>query len=261
MTRYALRFRDGTIQVRRVADDGEIARFQARGDREIYVFGFSPDGRYLATTHFPGVRPDGLGHRPAHGRRERPGPRLMGRPNSARTAGGSPWSIRMGRSSSTTWRPVNPAAGGAGRHRRRTWPSARTGPRSRSFTTIRRTAPAGSWKRRRAGSSGRSRCPPRESVAWSPDGTTLATACDDPKIYLWDAATGTRKAVLEGSTNSGLIAAFHPSGTLAGQQRLGTAAAALGRGPGPARAELDRRHPSSLRSARTDGSSFRSRTD
>ena len=54
MTRYALRFRDGTIQVHRVADDGEIARFQAQGDREISVFGFSPDGRYLATTHYPG---------------------------------------------------------------------------------------------------------------------------------------------------------------------------------------------------------------
>ena len=54
MTRYALRFRDGTIQVRRVADDEEIARFTARGDRDIYVFGFSPDGRYLATTDPPG---------------------------------------------------------------------------------------------------------------------------------------------------------------------------------------------------------------
>ena len=53
MTRYALRFRDGTISVRRVADDQEIARFQARGDREICVFAFSPDGRYLATTHTP----------------------------------------------------------------------------------------------------------------------------------------------------------------------------------------------------------------
>ncbi len=54
MTRYALRFRDGTIQVRRVADDEEVARFSARGDREIFVFGFSPDGRYLATTDPPG---------------------------------------------------------------------------------------------------------------------------------------------------------------------------------------------------------------
>jgi serine/threonine protein kinase len=54
MSRYALRFRDGTISVRRFVDDQEIARFQGRGDRDIWVFGFSPDGRYLATTHVPG---------------------------------------------------------------------------------------------------------------------------------------------------------------------------------------------------------------
>ena len=36
-------------------------------------------------------------------------------------------------------------------------------------------------------------------VAWSPDGTTLATPCDDRKIYLWDAATGKRRVTLEGS--------------------------------------------------------------
>ena len=54
MKRYALRLRSGTILVRRVADDQEIRRFQARGDRDIFVFGFSPDGRYLMTTHFPG---------------------------------------------------------------------------------------------------------------------------------------------------------------------------------------------------------------
>ena len=53
-----------------------------------------------------------------------------------------------------------------------------------------------------------------ETVAWSADGTTLATPCDDRKIYLWDAATGTRRATLEGSTNFGLRAAFHPAGTL-----------------------------------------------
>ena len=53
LTRYALRFRDGTIGVRRVADDEEVARFHAQGDREVAVFGFSPDGRYLATSHYP----------------------------------------------------------------------------------------------------------------------------------------------------------------------------------------------------------------
>ena len=37
-----------------MADDAEIARFEVKGNREIAVFGFSPDGRYLASTNFPG---------------------------------------------------------------------------------------------------------------------------------------------------------------------------------------------------------------
>ena len=76
MTRYALRFRDGTIQVRRVADDEEIARFSARGDREFFVFGFSPDGRYLATTHSPGFALTVWDIEQRHGLPERPGPRI-----------------------------------------------------------------------------------------------------------------------------------------------------------------------------------------
>ena len=50
-------------------------------------------------------------------------------------------------------------------------------------------------------------------VAWSRDGTTLAMA-SDRTIYLWDAATGVRGATLEGHTNGGVRAAFHPAGTL-----------------------------------------------
>ncbi len=53
-----------------------------------------------------------------------------------------------------------------------------------------------------------------DDVAWSPDGTALATACLDFKIDLWDAATGTRRATLEGHDNSGLSVGFHPAGTL-----------------------------------------------
>ena len=73
------------------------------------------------------------------------------------------------------------------------------------------------------------------SVAWSPDGTTLATTCgeDPPRIFLWDAATGQRKAILEGVTSSGLAASFHPSGTLLASNgwegRLRLWDAALGR--------------------------------
>ena len=53
MNRYALRFHDGTVLVKNVDDDQEVARFQAKGDRDIFVFGFRPDGRYLATTQLP----------------------------------------------------------------------------------------------------------------------------------------------------------------------------------------------------------------
>ena len=56
--------------------------------------------------------------------------------------------------------------------------------------------------------------PPPASVAWSPDGATLATAGDDLKIDLWDAPSGIHRARLEGSTNVGLHATFHPAGTL-----------------------------------------------
>ena len=53
MTRYALRLPDGNSLVRRVGDDQEIARFAAQGDRDIWVFAFSPDGRYLASRDYP----------------------------------------------------------------------------------------------------------------------------------------------------------------------------------------------------------------
>ena len=81
------------------------------------------------------------------------------------------------------------------------------------------------------------------SIAWSPDGTTLATACDDAKIYLWDAMTGTRKATLEGSYGPRNQHRHPPRRHAAGQRRLGRSAAALGPGPGPALAERDRRIP------------------
>src|SRR5262249_8366298 len=51
-------------------------------------------------------------------------------------------------------------------------------------------------------------------IAWSPDGSTLCAATGSMTLDLWNLSTGSRRATLEGHTNSGLFASFHPSGAL-----------------------------------------------
>jgi eukaryotic-like serine/threonine-protein kinase len=211
MTRYALRFRDGTISVRRVDDDGEIARFQARGDREFWVFGFSPDGRYLATTHFPGgaLTVWDIARRAIAV--EDPGRIWRGAifsPDSRRivlTRDGEflVYDLEAGRLSVRWIGRGNDLA---------------FSPDGTQIAVINNDSNAPTW-RILEGKSGRlvRAFPMRaaaEDVAWGPDGTTLATSGEDSKIDLWDAATGIRRATLEGHDNRGLSAAFHPAGTL-----------------------------------------------
>ena len=50
-------------------------------------------------------------------------------------------------------------------------------------------------------------------MAFSPDGTTLASASLDEKIKLWAVATGTNIATLEGHTGSVYSVSFSPDGT------------------------------------------------
>ena len=49
-------------------------------------------------------------------------------------------------------------------------------------------------------------------VSFSPDGTLLASASDDNTVKLWNVATGTNIATLEGHTNSVYSVAFSPDG-------------------------------------------------
>jgi WD40 repeat protein len=51
-------------------------------------------------------------------------------------------------------------------------------------------------------------------MAWSKEGATLATACADHQIYLWDAATFRLRAELAGHNASVFFVAFHPSDNL-----------------------------------------------
>ena len=215
MTRYALRFQDGTIKVRRVADDAEIDRFAARGDRDISVFRFSPDGRYLATTQIPGFA---LTVRDVDRRTvalDAPGPvawpAARFSPNGRR--------IALCRFDGATFIYDLPSGRQAA-----AWSGAASGqdldfsPDGARIATLHNEPARFTCRIGESGTGrlvGSIKLPSRgATVAWGPDGATLQTTCDDAKIYLWDAATGRRKAVLEGSTNTGLYAAFHPSGTL-----------------------------------------------
>merc|ERR1712096_101202 len=54
---------------------------------------------------------------------------------------------------------------------------------------------------------------PIKSVAYSPDGTTLASASDDGSIKLWHAETGLELKTLSGHSNIVFSVAYSPDGT------------------------------------------------
>jgi WD40 repeat protein len=58
---------------------------------------------------------------------------------------------------------------------------------------------------------GRTKCV--TSIAWSPDGSSVATASSDKIGAIWDAATGERQRVLHGHTEGLKFLAWSPDGS------------------------------------------------
>jgi WD40 repeat protein/tetratricopeptide (TPR) repeat protein len=214
MNRHALRLRDGTIVVRTVRDDKEIARFRAEGDRDIFVFRFSPDGRYLATTSYPGKallvwdidRGAVVLNTPADG-----GMAVRFSPDSRRIA-----FVHENREVL-----VYDLATGQPSQR---WPvvasqdlAFRADGKEIAIVHLEKGRSACRIVEVESGRLVRSyrlAAIASDGMDWSPDGTTLAVQVENHKVYVWDAATGLRKATLEAPTNGGIVAGFHPNGTL-----------------------------------------------
>jgi eukaryotic-like serine/threonine-protein kinase len=213
MTRYAVRLLDGTILVRRMGDDQEIARFTAHGDRGIWIHALSPDGRYLATEDWPSRAVAVWDINRAALCLRDPGP------VSDFAAGFSPASNRIAMAHDDGSLLVYDLISGQCSRRWRGPDSAHDlafRPDAREIAVVHggnqptcRILDSDTGQHLRTFS-----LPSAGTVAWSPDGTTLAIPNAEAKISLWDAATGRRKAILEGATNSGLWTSFHPSGTL-----------------------------------------------
>jgi serine/threonine protein kinase/WD40 repeat protein len=211
MSRFAIRRRDRAVLVHRMSDNQEIARFKSEGDGDIGVFSFSPGGRYLASMNGPD-RPVSVWDIDRKALCLRDPGSVSGRaarfsPDSQRVAmahdDGSlvVYDLKVGRPVKS-WNGPAPAEDLAYR------------PDGKQVAVSYRTSPP-SCHILDAETGMRLRAIPLDEVsliAWSPDGTTLATS--EGKIYLWDAATGTRKVTLEGHINGGVHVGYHPSGAL-----------------------------------------------
>jgi WD40 repeat protein len=219
LERYARLATDGTVSVRRVSDDTEIARWRepTEGDwpEAESNLRFSPDGRFLGIFH----RTSG---RLTVRRLDGPEPAVWHRGTQVpdRCAMDfSPDSKRLAYLRTDTRIAVVDLTSGQPRYLKPTgaeqW-DIRFAPDGRRFALgVRR---AGKWAvevRDAATGQVQQSLPHPSGVGhptWHPDGRTLATCGDDRLIRLWDVPSGQLLRVLEGHKSWGINCAFNRTG-------------------------------------------------
>jgi WD40 repeat protein len=220
MQRYARSDdRDGTISLRRIADDVEVVRLPGPGVEGSWAPGlqFSPDGRFLAAVY------GGYGSKVWDLDR---GLAVLELPDPPGASGvGLPEFSPDGR------RVAVPFAEGSirfyelasGAELRRLkfepgWIWVRFHPKEEKLAVLRAGSPravqvldAGTGKvlgEQLSHPSGVA------CLNWHPDGKLLATGCDDKLIYLWNTVTGQRHAILEGHQGYVRACVFNHGGDL-----------------------------------------------
>jgi eukaryotic-like serine/threonine-protein kinase len=213
MTRYAFRLRDKEIQVRRVADDREVARFSVPTAIVDSFLSFSPDGRYLAATYTPSfavtvwdldqgkIALSERGPVPMPTRFSADSRRFALLKQSRKLI---VYNLATGELSG---RMGVPGLGHLAFH-----------PDGARIAVIDNDSKPSVCRVLEIESGGvlqtiLLRADAFDDIAWSTDGSTLAIPGKDHKIDLWDAASGTLRRTLTGHTNAGITAAFHPAGT------------------------------------------------
>jgi WD40 repeat protein/tRNA A-37 threonylcarbamoyl transferase component Bud32 len=216
---YARGDDEGHVIVRRGADGAEVLRLTAADIPGFAAAIFSPDGRFLAATHFPPSRDGPHRHRVWALPR---GELVLDLPTDRAGA-------RLAFSPDGRW-----LAAGRLDHRLNLFDLS-TLQEERCFERVpdlahlafqpagKLLAVSGSDKRVvelrdvDTGAVVKALPHPRGRVyglAWSGDGATLATGCDDHRIYLWDAATFRQRGEFTGHNAGVYLVAFHPSDNL-----------------------------------------------
>ncbi len=216
LEQYARLDWDGVLSVRRVADDHEVRRFLSPGAvGENYLLAFSPDGRYLAVIYRLGSS-----HPFKLWRLDRDDPILvLDGPEAIYNAHFTPDSRRIALIHADGSIVFRGLASGMAEARCNLGGSVREVAFSADGLKLAAifaadplkvkicVVPSGEVVRE---ITVRAPC----ALSWDPNGSTLAAACEDTRIYMYDAETGRQTGVLDDHSSMGIFTLFQPGGSL-----------------------------------------------